>query len=86
MAKYYIIFLIGLIEQILYTSYIISVQKRCLYYSTLFMFIYMCLYLGIVAYAISEQNWILLGIYAFSCAVGNYFTVYLEKKKNEKTN
>lgn len=74
------IFFIGIFEQILYTSYLISVDKRQLYLSTIYMFVYMCLYLGIVAYAISQQNMLMLGIYALSCAIGNYFTILWDKK------
>jgi len=81
MIKFLIIFFIGLIEQIIYTSYLISVDKRQLYLSTLYMFVYMCLYLGIVAYAIAQQNLLLLIIYALSCAIGNFCTIGWENRK-----
>jgi hypothetical protein len=83
LIKYISIFFIGLLEQILYTSYLISVDKRQLYLSTLLMFIYMCLYLAIVAYSVAQQNWLMLAIYALSCGVGNFFTILWENK-NEK--
>ena len=78
--KFVTVFLIGLLEQILYTSYLISVDKRQLYLSTFLMFVYMCLYLGIVAYSINQQNWLILAVYALSCGIGNYFTILLDKK------
>jgi hypothetical protein len=79
--KLLIIFVIGLLEQILYTSYLISVDKRQLYLSTIYMFVYMILYLAIVAYSVAQQNWFMLGTYALSCAVGNFFTILWENRK-----
>jgi quinol-cytochrome oxidoreductase complex cytochrome b subunit len=81
--KLLIIFFVGLLEQILYTSYLISVDKRQLYISTLLMFIYMCLYLGIVAYSIAQQNWLMLAVYAMACGIGNYFTILWENKRKK---
>lgn len=83
MIKLIVIFFIGLFEQILYTNYLISVDKRQLYLSTLYMFVYMCLYLGIVAYAIAQQNWIMLMIYALSCGIGNFCTILWENRKKK---
>lgn len=84
MLKLLIIFFVGLAEQILYTSYLISVDKRQLYISTFLMFIYMCLYLGIVAYSVAQQNWLMLAVYALSCGIGNYFTILWDRKHEKK--
>ncbi len=86
MIKILLVGFLGLLEQILYTSYLIAVDKRQTYLSTLWMFIYMSLYLFIVAYSIKDSNAIpLLITYALACAIGNYLTMLWEKRKNSKT-
>jgi len=85
MIKVIGVFIIGLIEQLLYTKYLISVDKRQTLASTIYMIVYMSLYLFIVAYAIKDTNTIpLLIAYAVACGIGNYIAMLLEEKKNEK--
>jgi len=86
MIKIILIFIIGLLEQMLYTAYIISVTKRQKYLSSLLMLVYMSLYLLIVAYAMKDSQTIpLLITYAVSCGLGNLITMLIEtRKKNEK--
>jgi uncharacterized protein YebE (UPF0316 family) len=87
MFKILAIFLIGLVEQLLYTKYLISVDKRQSLISTVYMIIYMSLYLVIVAYAMKDSNTIpLLIAYALACGLGNFIAMKQEIKKenNEK--
>jgi len=84
MLKVLIVFLVGLIEQVLYTMYLISVDKRQTNLSSILMFTYMCLYLFVIAFALKDaQAVILLIAYAASCGIGNYL-VMLWEKHNEK--
>jgi len=86
MTKILMIFIIGLLEQCLYTAYLISVTKRQAILSSILMLVYMSLYLFIVAYALKDSNAIILLItYAFACGIGNLITMKIEnRKKNEK--
>jgi hypothetical protein len=80
-----LIFIAGIIETFLSTAYLVSVDNRKLYISTFLMFSYMLAYLFIVAYAIKDSStYSLLIVYALSCAVGNYITIYLDIKESKK--
>ena len=86
MLKVLAVFIIGLIEQLLYTKYLISVDKRQTIMSTIYMIVYMSLYLFIVAYALKDSETIpLLIAYALACGAGNYIIMKWEtRRKNEK--
>lgn len=82
MNKIILVFTVGLLEQILYTSYLISLTKRQLYLSSLLMFVYMLLYLFLIAWAIKDDNTTtLLLTYAMACCVGNFIRIKYEKYK-----
>ena len=84
MIKIILVFLVGFIEQLLYTAYILSVTKKKVITSSLLMFTYMLMYLFLIAYALkdSETTSILIS-YALSCGAGNY-CVMLWEKRHEK--
>lgn len=88
MLKVLLVFTVGLIEQLLYTKYLIAVDKRQTIMSTIYMIVYMSLYLFIVAFALKDANTIpLLVAYALACGLGNFMILKWEtRKKNEKTN
>jgi uncharacterized protein YebE (UPF0316 family) len=84
MIKIILIFLIGFIEQLLYTAYLLSVNKKQVITSTLLMMAYMTVYLFIIAYAIKDSNTIpLLISYALACGAGNYIIMLWEKRKDD---
>jgi uncharacterized protein YebE (UPF0316 family) len=83
MLKVLMVFTIGLIEQLLYTKYLIAVDKRQTIMSTVYMVVYMSLYLFIVAFALKDANTIpLLVAYALACGAGNYIIMKWENRKN----
>jgi uncharacterized protein YebE (UPF0316 family) len=86
MLKVILVFIVGFIEQLLYTAYLLSVNKKQVKASTLLMVAYMTIYLFIITYAIKDANTIpLLVAYASACGVGNYCIMKLEnRKRNEK--
>lgn len=73
------IFGAGLVEQILYTLYLLAVNRYMILPSTVLMFTYMVIYLVIINYAIKdEKNSLpLLIVYAASSGVGNYIAMSL---------
>jgi uncharacterized protein YebE (UPF0316 family) len=85
MFKIIAIFIVGLMEQLLYTKYLIAVDKRQTIASTIYMIVYMALYLIIVAYAMKDSNTVALLIsYALACGLGNYIAMRIEVKKGKK--
>jgi len=81
MLKILMVFGVGFLEQLLYTKYLISVDKRQTIMSTLYMVIYMSLYLFIVSYAIKDDNTIpLLVAYALACGAGNFVIMKWENR------
>lgn len=85
MNKYLIIFLVGILETFLYTGYLISVELRQKIISSMLMFVYMSIYLSIIAFAIKDVDSIfMILVYAFSCGIGNFLRVSYEKKKKRK--
>jgi len=73
-----LIFIIGLIEQLLYTLYIISVGKFLIIISSILMFSYMVLYLLIISKVVKEKNGIILLLtYALACGLGNWIAMSL---------
>lgn len=82
MIKVILVFIIGLLEQLLYTKYIISVDKRQTIASTVYMITYMSIYLFIIDYAIKDSNTVpLLVAYALACGAGNYIAMKWEVRK-----
>jgi multidrug transporter EmrE-like cation transporter len=82
MIKIILIFLIGFIEQLLYTAYLLSVNKKQVKASTVLMVAYMAIYLFIISYAIKDGNTIpLLVAYALACGAGNYVIMLWENRK-----
>lgn len=87
MIKLLIIFFVGLLEQILYTGYLLAVDRRKLYLSSILMFVYMTLYLFIVAYAMKDSETILILLsYATACGIGNYIVIRADIKNRKKIN
>ena len=87
MLKIVLVFIVGFIEQLLYTAYILSVTKKKVISSSLLMFSYMTIYLFLIAYALKDAETVpMLLSYALSCGVGNYVVMIWEKHKdnNEK--
>jgi uncharacterized protein YebE (UPF0316 family) len=81
MLKILLVFIAGFIEQLLYTSYLLSVTKKQVIPSTILMFVYMVIYLFIISYAIKDGNTInLLVAYALSCGVGNWVIMKWENR------
>jgi Ca2+/Na+ antiporter len=77
--KYIIIFFAGLMEQFLYTLYLISVNKYLINLSSILMFVYFFAYLLIVNYAMKDKNSLkLLFTYALSTAIGNWVAMTLK--------
>ncbi len=82
MIKFILVFIIGLIESFLYTMWNLSANRKEINKSSILMFVYMTVYLFLVAYAIKDSNTFpLLLIYAFSCGCGNYLEILYEKLK-----
>jgi hypothetical protein len=73
------IFGAGLVEQVLYTLYLLAVSRYMIIPSTILMVTYMVIYLVIINYAIKdEKNSLpLLIVYALSSGVGNYIAMSL---------
>jgi uncharacterized protein YebE (UPF0316 family) len=93
MLKILLVFIVGFIEQLLYTSYLLSVTKKQVTASTILMVVYMSIYLFIISYAIKDGDTVpLLVAYALSCGVGNWCVMKWEngqskgKKNGKKTN
>ncbi len=73
------IFGAGLVEQLLYTLYLLAVNRYMIEASTILMVVYMTIYLLIINFAMKdEKNAIsLLIVYALSSGVGNYIAMAL---------
>jgi uncharacterized protein YebE (UPF0316 family) len=81
MLKVLLVFIIGFLEQLLYTAYLLSVNKKQVNASTVLMVSYMAIYLFIISYAIKDANTIpLLVAYAVACGLGNWCIMKWEKK------
>jgi len=81
------IFIFGTIETYIYTGWNLSANKQQKWLSSLLMFVYMVLYLGIISFAFKDTNSTLMIIdYALACALGNFLRVNHEKKskRNKK--
>lgn len=80
MFKLIAVFFAGIIESLLFTLYLVSVDKRQLFLSTLYMFTYMSIYLFIIAFAIKDASTIsLLLAYALASSIGNWIVIKTEK-------
>lgn len=77
--KYSILFTVGLVEQLLFTLYLLSVSKYMVGISTFLMFTYFVIYLLIMKYCFDDKNSVkMLFVYAFAAAVGNYIAMVLK--------
>lgn len=73
-----IVFIVGLVEQLLYTMYIIAVGKYLTIISSILMFSYMVLYLLIINKVVKEKDGIILLLtYASACGIGNLLAMGL---------
>jgi hypothetical protein len=85
MLKFLIVFILGTLETFLYTAWCLSANRKEIIKSSLLMFVYMSIYLGIISFAIKDTNTIsLILTYATSCGLGNYLELCWEKMRNEK--
>lgn len=76
MKKYLLIFTSGLIEQLLFTLYLLAVSKYMIEVSTILMFVYFLIYLLIVKFCLDDKNSIkMLVTYALSASLGNYIAM-----------
>jgi uncharacterized protein YebE (UPF0316 family) len=81
MIKILIIFIAGIIETYLFTSWSITANQKKAYVSSILMLVYMTTYLFILDIAFKDNNSkLLLVVYAFSCMIGNFIRVKHEKK------
>jgi hypothetical protein len=80
MKKLLLVFFIGLCEQFLYTLYLLSVNKYLILISSIFMFLYMVLYLGLInRIAKDNKDSIkLIFVYSFACMIGNFIAMSLK--------
>jgi len=79
MKKMLIVFITGLVEQTLYTLYILSVGRYMILASTVLMMTYMTTYLLLMNYALKDNKAVkLLITYAIACGVGNYCAMALK--------
>lgn len=82
MIKAIIVFIAGVIETFIYTAWCLSANRKELNKSSILMFVYMAIYLGIISFAIKDSDTLLLiFVYALSCGVGNYLEILWEKRK-----
>lgn len=84
MLKILLVFIVGFIEQLLYTAYLLSVNKKQVNASSILMFSYMVIYLFIITYAIKDANTIpLLIAYALACGSGNWVIMKWENRDKD---
>lgn len=84
MLKVLMVFIVGFIEQLLYTAYLLSVNKKQVNASSILMITYMSIYLFIITYAIKDANTIpLLVAYALACGTGNWAIMKWENRKRK---
>jgi len=77
--KYAVVFFAGLLEQMLFTLYLLAVSRYLIMASTALMFIYFSIYLILMNYCMKDktQSIPMLLVYAFSAAVGNWIAMAL---------
>ncbi len=84
MIKILLIFIFGLFETFLYTMWCLSANRKEIVRSSVLMFVYMLIYLLILAYAIKDTEAIVLIVtYALSCGIGNYLEILWENRKKK---
>jgi len=82
--KFVIVFILGLLEQIGYTFYLLAVDKRQVVASSIIMFVYFSFYLFIIMFALNDVHTVgLLLTYALSAAIGNYVVMRYEVGKKK---
>lgn len=73
MVKLILIFVVGIIETFLYTLHLVAVNRRNALMAGILMTIYIFVYLTIVAYAIKNENTlIVLLVYSCACGIGTF--------------
>jgi len=79
MKKLILIFFIGLGEQTLYTFYLLSLTRYLIGLSSILMFSYMIIYLGIINKIAKDKSDSvkMLLVYAGSCGIGNWLAMML---------
>jgi len=83
MIKIILIFIFGLIETYLFTSWNLAANQKKAYLSSILMFLYMTTYLFILDIAFKDSNSkLVIIVYALACMFGNFFRVKYEKNKN----
>jgi uncharacterized protein YebE (UPF0316 family) len=84
MIKYIIVFLIGVVETIVYTAYLLSVNKKQAILSSIWLITQMFVYLTLVAWAIKGTETIpIILCYSLSTGIGNYLTIKWENRKHK---
>ena len=84
LIKFTIVFILGLLEQVGYTFYLLAVDKRQVIASSIMMFVYFSFYLFIIAFALKDVHTVgLLLTYALSAALGNWVVMRYEVGKKK---
>jgi uncharacterized protein YebE (UPF0316 family) len=86
--KYILIFLIGIIENVIGTNWILQATKHKAGLSSIMLFLEVVVSLSIVAWAIKgDDTFAIIAVYAVSCGIGNFISIKLDnrKKTNERT-
>jgi uncharacterized protein YebE (UPF0316 family) len=83
MIKLIFIFLIGLIETFVNVAFLISVNKKQVWISTILEFVYSIIYLFVVAYALrADDTFSILIAYAVGCSAGTYIRMKREQNND----
>ena len=85
LTKLAIVFVIGALENFLYTWYLLEVGRKRPIKSSILDFVYMLIYLELVAWAIKDSDTLgILVVYAVSCGIGNYLQIKWELYKQSE--
>lgn len=85
LTKLLLVFSIGVLENFLYTWYLLEVGRKKVIKSSILDILYMLIYLGIVSWAIKDTNTLpLLCTYALSCGAGNYLQMKWDLAKDKQ--
>lgn len=81
MIKYLIVLLLGTVETIVSTNYVMWAADRRPFASSIMMFITMIINVGIIAWAIKgADTLIMIFVYALSSGIGTFISIKLDKK------
>jgi len=82
MNKYIFIFIVGMLETILYTWFLIALQKKKTWLASFLMTTYMTVYLSLIAFAIQDASTFgLLFTYSLACGIGVFIRMKFENRK-----